>query len=100
MFSAKNKQKLIFIITNGGKKKSKYVDDALVDDLRAKIERRRELQKREKELTFMFPKPQKTEKQEDKKHIFTSLLSEDSNYNINCTKLTKDEIKYLLSENN
>ena len=37
---------------------------------------------------------------EDKKHIFTSLLSEDSNYNINCTKLTKDEIKYLLSENN
>ena len=33
-----------------GKKKSKYVDDAIVDDLRAKIERRRELQKREKEL--------------------------------------------------
>ena len=49
--------------TEGGKKKSKYVDGAIVDDLRAKIERRRELQKREKELTFMLPKPQKTEKQ-------------------------------------
>lgn len=36
--------------TKNGKKKSKYVDDAVVDDLRAKIERRRELQKREKEL--------------------------------------------------
>ena len=43
--------------TEDGKKKSKYVDDALVDDLRAKIERRRELQKREKELTLMLPKP-------------------------------------------
>ena len=38
--------------TEGGKKKSKYVDDAIVDDLRVKIERRRELQKREKELIF------------------------------------------------
>lgn len=56
--------------TEGGKKKSKYVDDAIVDDLRAKIERRRELQKREKELTFMLPKPQKTEKQEEEKHVF------------------------------
>lgn len=56
--------------TEDGKKKSKYVDDALVDDLRAKIERRRELQKREKELTFMLPKPQKTEKQEEEKHVF------------------------------
>lgn len=56
--------------TEDGKKKSKYVDDALVDDLRAKIERRRELQKREKELTFMLPKPQKTEKQVKEKHVF------------------------------
>ena len=56
--------------TENGKKKSKYVDDAIVDDLRAKIERRRELQKREKELTFMLPKPQKPEKQEDEKHVF------------------------------
>ena len=30
-----------------GKKKSKYVDDVFADDLRAKIEKRRELQKRE-----------------------------------------------------
>ena len=53
--------------SEGGKKKSKYVDDALVDDLCAKIERRRELQKKEKELTFMLPKPQKTEKHEETK---------------------------------
>ena len=56
--------------TEDGKKKSKYVDDALVDDLRAKIERRRELQKREKELTFMLPKPQKSERMEEEKHVF------------------------------
>ena len=56
--------------TEDGKKKSKYVDDVLVDDLRVKIERRRELQKREKELTFMLPKPQKTEKQVKEKHVF------------------------------
>ena len=56
--------------TEDGKKKSKYVDDALVDDLRAKIERRRELQKREKELTFRLPKPQKTERREEEKHGF------------------------------
>ena len=56
--------------TENGKKKSKYVDDSLVDDLRAKIERTRELQKREKELTFMLPKPQKTERKEDEKHVF------------------------------
>ena len=45
--------------SEGGKKKSKYVDDALVDDLRAKIERRRELQKREKELLLCFPNRRK-----------------------------------------
>lgn len=56
--------------TEDGKKKSKYVDDAIVDDLRAKIERRRELQKREKELTFMLPKPQKTERREEEKTRF------------------------------
>ena len=56
--------------TENGKKKSKYVDDELAEELRVKIERRRELQKREKELTFMLPKPQKTEKQEDEKHVF------------------------------
>ncbi len=56
--------------TEDGKKKSKYVDDALVDDLRAKIERRRELQKREKELTFMLPKPQKNEQEKKETHVF------------------------------
>ena len=44
--------------TENGKKKSKYIDDELAEELRVKIERRRELQKREKELTFMLPKPQ------------------------------------------
>ena len=56
--------------TEEGKKKSKYVDDAFVADLRAKIERRRELQKKEKELTFMLPKPQKPERMEEEEHIF------------------------------
>ena len=56
--------------TEGGKKKSKYVDDAIVDDLRVKIERRRELQKREKELTFMLPKPQKNEQEKRETHVF------------------------------
>lgn len=53
-----------------GKKKSKYVDDVFADDLRAKIEKRRELQKREKELVFMLPKPQKEEKKEETKRVF------------------------------
>ena len=56
--------------TEDGKKKSKYVDDVLVDDLRVKIERRRELQKREKELTFMLPKPQKNEQEKKETHVF------------------------------
>ena len=55
--------------TENGKKKSKYVDDALVADLRAKIERRKELQKKDKELTFLLPKLQKSERIE-KDHIF------------------------------
>lgn len=53
-----------------GKKKSKYVDDKLAEELRAKIERRRELQKREKELTFMLPKPQKNEQEKKETHVF------------------------------
>ena len=67
--------------TENGKKKSKYVDDTIVDDLRAKIERRRELQKREKELTFMLPKPQKIEKHEEEKHVFKTdvMLGENLN---------------------
>ena len=53
-----------------GKKKSKYFDDVFADELRAKIEKRRELQKREKELVFMLPKPQKAEKKEETKRVF------------------------------
>ena len=56
--------------TENGKKKSKYVDDELAEELRAKIERRRELQKREKELTFMLPKPQKNEQEKKETHVF------------------------------
>ena len=56
--------------TENGKKKSKYVDDELAEELRAKIERRRELQKREKELTFMLPKPQKNEQEKKGTHVF------------------------------
>ncbi len=56
--------------TENGKKKSKYVDDELAEELRAKIERRRELQKREKELTFMLPKPKKNEQEKKETHVF------------------------------
>lgn len=56
--------------TDNGKKKSKYIDDALVDGLKAKIEQRRNLQKREKELISMLSKPQKTKKQEEMKYVF------------------------------
>ena len=56
--------------TENGKKKSKYVDDELAEELRAKIERRRELQKREKELTFMLPKPKKNEQEKQETHVF------------------------------
>lgn len=56
--------------TENGKKKSKYIDDELLEELRAKIERRRELQKREKELTFMLPKPKKKEQEKQKTHVF------------------------------
>ena len=56
--------------SENGKKKSKYVDDKLAEELRQKIERRRELQKREKELRFMFPKPKKIEEERKETHIF------------------------------
>lgn len=56
--------------TENGKKKSKYVDDELAEELRVKIERRRELQKREKELTFMLPKQKKNEQEKKETHVF------------------------------
>lgn len=49
--NGKTKQHLQW--TENGKKKSKYVDDELAEELRAKIELRRELQKREKELNVV-----------------------------------------------
>ena len=61
--------------TENGKKKSKYVDDAIVDDLRAKIERRRELQKREKELTFMLPRQSQITKREVFIRIFAIMFT-------------------------
>lgn len=53
-----------------GKKKSKYIDDALVDDLRSKIERRRELQKEEKKLIASLSKSQKKESKNEEEYIF------------------------------
>ena len=58
--------------TENGKKKSKYVDDALAEELSVKIERRRELQKREKELTFVLPKPKKTEREKQETQVFNT----------------------------
>lgn len=44
------KEKYYLQWTENGKKKSKYLDEATAKDLQVKIERRRELQKKEKEL--------------------------------------------------
>jgi hypothetical protein len=43
--------------TENGKKKSKYIDNSIVEELQAKIERRKELQKREKELSMLVNVP-------------------------------------------
>ena len=78
--------------TENGKKKSKHVDDELAEELRAKIDRRRELQKREKELTFMLPKPKKNE--------LTSAINrivEDVNHRFTLDVLTKDFMSHDLS---
>ncbi len=56
--------------SESGKKKSKYIDDPLVDELRLKIERRRELQKKEKDLISMLPKAQKSESIKAEEHVF------------------------------
>ena len=45
--------------TENGKKKSKYLDEAIVDALRAQIERRKTVQKRIKELEALLPKERK-----------------------------------------
>ncbi len=48
-----------------GKKNSKYIDDSFVSSMREKIERRKELQIKEKELTLMLPKVKKEKHKED-----------------------------------
>ena len=56
--------------TENGKKKSKYIDETLVDGLRAEIAKRKALRKKEKELelALAFPKFQKIEHKE--KYVF------------------------------
>lgn len=46
--------------SENGKKKSKYIGDELAEELRIKIERRRELKKKEKELSVMLLKSKKS----------------------------------------
>lgn len=48
-----------------GKKNSKYIDDSIVSSMWEKIERRKELQIKEKELTLILPKVKKKEHKED-----------------------------------
>lgn len=45
--------------TEAGKKKSKYIDEAIVDDLNAQIEHRREIQLRIKTIQALLPKEHK-----------------------------------------
>lgn len=56
--------------TEDGKKKSKYVDDELAKELQTKIEHRRELQKREKELSCMLPKSKNDKREKKNTHVF------------------------------
>lgn len=56
--------------TEDGKKKSKYVDDELAKELQTKIEHRRELQKREKELSCMLPKSKNDKREKQNTHVF------------------------------
>ncbi len=57
-----------------GKKNSKYIDDSFVSSMREKIERRKELQIKEKELTLMLPKVKK-EKHEEDYNFMTTVIS-------------------------
>lgn len=64
--------------TEEGKKKSKYIEEAAVEELRIQIERRRQLQKREKALVASLPKPQKA-KIDKALHVFkTDVLTGDN----------------------
>ena len=70
----KGKTKYYLQWTENKKKKSKYIDDALVNDLRIKIEKRRELQKKEKELISNLPKSQMVEHKYETYTFKTNLL--------------------------
>ena len=70
----KGKTKYYLQWTENRKKKSKYIDDALVNDLRIKIEKRRELQKKEKELISNLPKSQMVERKDETYAFKTNLL--------------------------
>ena len=85
------------------KKKSKYIDDAIVDDLRIKIEKRKELQKKEKELSLMLLNKKEENEQKNKNLVFKSniLIGEIlKNYvqairNYNKRKIYKNICDYL-----
>ncbi len=55
------------------KKKSKYIDDSLICELSKKIERRRELQNKEKELKLMLNEP-KSKSKNNKHKFFNNVL--------------------------
>lgn len=57
-----------------GKKRSKYIDDHNLLELKAKIERRRELQKRSKELRLLLPKKKNRIKTEETTVFKTTVL--------------------------
>lgn len=74
----KGKTKYYLQWTENRKKKSKYIDDALVNDLRIKIEKRRELQKKEKELISNLPKSQMVEHKDETYTFKTNVLLENN----------------------
>ena len=62
--------------TEDGKKKSKYVGDALADSLRSQIEERKRLQERTKEIRTQLSVPVKTEKRSEPAFRTTVLTGE------------------------
>ena len=56
-----------------GKKKSKYIDESLLSEITNKIERRKQLQKKEKELSaLLFKQPKK--KTDEDRHVFKTYV--------------------------
>lgn len=56
-----------------GKKKSKYIDESLLSEITNKIERRKQLQKKEKELSALLFKQPKKKTVEDR-HVFKTYV--------------------------